>query len=141
MRVLVLGSGPSGMMAAHAANQYGASVDIWDKSPNIARRSSGVYYLHNDCDLLLDKVVFKQTILGKFGKTEDEVAKLYAAKVYRQAMSEPVSISFVKPEDTAFNAEQGVNRLWDLYGDSVKRHSINNFDDALKQLDNYEIQT
>ena len=50
MKILILGAGPSGMMAAHAASQCGHEVRIIDQDPNRSRRNSGVYFLHDDCD-------------------------------------------------------------------------------------------
>ena len=141
MRIAILGAGPSGMCAAHAASQCGHEVTIYDKSPDRSRRNSGIYYLHRDCDLKLDKVWFKQAIFGvhkgiykgelAYNISEEQICKEYSKKVYGKVLKD-ISIKEVlyNEEDVAFNANQAVNRLWDLYGHKVAEVEIRNVSDV-----------
>ena len=140
MRVAVLGAGPSGMVAAHASAQCGAYIDIFDANPDRSRRNSGVYFLHASCDLLLDKIIIKQTILGAKLLDDEELGRVYSRKVYGDSDVAGVSILDAKTrnEFVGFNAGQAVDRLWDLYGRRVQCKTINNLEDVLSLLDKYD---
>lgn len=128
--VTVIGAGPSGLMCAHAATQFGYDIRILDKNPDRSRRNSGVYYLHSDCDLLLDEITIKQTVLGAKGKTREEIATQYGIKVYGE---EVPKVSILEALDTpvikGYNAGQAIDRLWDLYGHNVIEREIAGLDD------------
>lgn len=138
MHIAVLGAGPSGMMAAHAAVQLGHFVTIYDKDADKARRNSGVYFLHSDCDLLLDRVEIKQTVIGKY-LPPLEVARLYSQKVYGKEIPS-VSVSDVLQHETifGFNANQAIVRLWDLYGDFVRKYFVKNIGDVYEIVHEYD---
>lgn len=138
MSIAVLGAGPSGLFAAHAAHQCGYDVEIFDKSPNMSRRNSGVFFIHDDCDLLLDSVSIKQTVLGCYGKTSEEVAELYGKKVYGRPIAKTSVMDVLKnPVITGYNSGQALNRLWDMYGNKVIVKEINPIE-VLDLLDSYE---
>jgi len=139
MKVAVLGAGPSGMMAAHAVSQCGYYVDIFDKDPSSSRRNSGVYFLHADCDLMLDPVLIKQSVIGHHGKKIDEISKLYGLKVYGKEISKPSIVSVIsKSTMTGFNSEHAITRLWDFYGKQVKEGEISNLGQVKGLFDTYD---
>ena len=125
-KLAVLGAGPSGMMAAHAAAQCGYYVKVFDREPSQVRRNSGVFYIHDDCDLLLDSIKIRQTVLGCSLMTPDEISLAYSNKVYGKPSVGRVSVMNVITEDetTGYNAAQAVDRLWDLYGGQVEKQEI-----------------
>ena len=141
MKVLVLGSGPSGMMAVHAASQCGAAVTVFDVDPQQSRRNSGVYYLHDDCDLLLDSVEIKQTILGAKLLFSNQISEIYTHKVYGNDSSvSKVSVldAIKNPIVKGYNAGQAISRLWDLYGNRVKKVKIANLGHVISLFDSYD---
>ncbi|MEK6860830.1 MAG: hypothetical protein AABY07_02555 [Nanoarchaeota archaeon] len=141
MRIAILGAGPSGMMAAHAAFQCGSLVDIFDSNPDQIRRNSGVYYLHDDCDLLLDSVDIKQTILGIELLSLDQISEIYTKKVYGNiaGVSKVSVLDAIKnPTVKGYNAGQAISRLWDLYGERVREVKITNLDHVLSLLNSYD---
>ena len=128
MKIAVLGAGPSGMMAAHAASEFGHHITILDKEPDKTRRNSGVFFLHDDCNLALDEVHLKQRVLGAFGKKNaDDISRAYGVKVYGRALPKTSIISAMRAENAnviGYNAEQAIDRLWDLYGSQVKPYEF-----------------
>jgi hypothetical protein len=138
MKIAVLGAGPSGMMAAHAVSQYGHYLDIYDAAPDKARRNSGVYYLHSDCDLLLDSAVIKQGIIGAYGKTNSELAELYGEKVYGEKIRKVSILSAFEKEVVGYNSGQGIDRLWDLYGKQINEFEVSGIDTVHRLLEKYD---
>ena len=125
MNVAILGAGPAGMLATHAASNLGHHVDILDANPNKIRSHAGVFFLHEDCDLLLDGLTIKQTILGGHALSPDGIDEMYSKKVYGDlATSTSVLEAFRHPTTFGYNAKQAVDRLWDLYGKQVAKQSI-----------------
>ena len=127
--VIILGAGPSGMIAAHAASQSGYEVKIYDKDPDKSRKTSGLFYLHTSCDLLIDSTVISQAILGAKGASSIEIAQRYSQKVYGKDLpSESLSITKVleEPVVRGYNAIQAIERLWDLYGHCVEQYEVKN---------------
>ncbi len=139
MNIAILGAGPSGMMAAHAASQCGANVNIFDSNPDQSRRNSGVYYLHSDCDLLLDSITIKQGLLGAHLMNFDEMKEAYGQKVYgQQVLNTSVLDPILNPVITGYNAGQAIDRLWDMYGFQVQKQHIDDIQDIwplLKEFD------
>ena len=85
MRVSVFGAGPSGMMAAWAAIQWGADVRIYDKNPETVGigQNHGVFAMWDNCDLFLtQQQLVKIGIIGGHGLNEEQVEQAYATKVY-----------------------------------------------------------
>jgi hypothetical protein len=125
MKIAVLGAGPSGMMAAHASSQYGHYVDILDWNPSQSRRNSGVYFLHDDCDLALDSHSFHQRVLGIGGMTYNDIGQAYGEKVYGKRVGKVSVLSaIVEKEVRGYSAGQAINRLWDLYGNQIQNREI-----------------
>jgi hypothetical protein len=140
MRIAIVGSGPSGMLAAHGASNCGHYVDIFDRDPDQSRRNSGVFFLHEDCDLALEPLTIRQVVLGNYGMTSDQMAQAYGQKVYGQLGIQKLSImtAMRKPVITGFSSGPAIQRLWDLYGNQVQVQSFSKLielDDLLKEYD------
>lgn len=139
IKIAILGAGPSGMMGCHAASQCGAHVDIFDAEPDQSRRSSGVYYLHSDCDLLLDSVTIRQGLLGAHLMSFDEIKEAYGMKVYGKPVSKTSVLDPIQnPIITGYNSGQAIDRLWDLYGQHVSKHKIEGISDVHRLLRQYD---
>ena len=139
MKVAILGSGPSGMMASHAASEYGAKISIFDSSPDKSRRNSGVYFLHDDCNLLLDSIKIRQTILGINSLSEEQISEAYGLKVYGKLVSKVSILNAIKNKEVSgYNAGQAIERLWDLYKDHINRQTISGLKDVEVLLDKYD---
>lgn len=113
MRVAILGCGPAGLMAAHAAVLEGHEVDIISK-----RRKSEMYgaqYLHQQIPGIPEVrsgIVFYNLINGSH---ED-----YRRKVYGHEFAGEVSTEqFGTPHD-AWDIRQTYDILWGLYWERIK---------------------
>ena len=129
--VLVLGAGPSGMMAAHAVAQQGLTPRIVDRNPDRTRRSSGVYYLHSDCGLALRVTLLRQRLVGNVGMSVAQLTNAYAEKVYgREVESRSVLEVLGQSEVGVYNASEALEHLWDMYGGLVEVGEIQGLEDA-----------
>lgn len=139
-KIAIIGAGPSGMMAAHAASQCGAYVDIFDADPSQSRRNSGVYFLHDECDLLLGQHTrIYQTVLGIYGMSPEEIGEAYGSKVYGQPIAKTSVLEAAKhPTINGYNAGEAINRLWDLYGGQVSILKIESFEHLISLFDKYD---
>lgn len=115
-RVAVLGCGPAGLLAVHAASLMGADVRIFSaKSPSPI---GGAQFLHQaipglttepDGDILFTKV----------GTREE-----YARKVYGNS---EIGVSWDLWDDTArpaWSMKKAYNKLWEMYSDQIKDINI-----------------
>ncbi len=111
MRVLILGCGPAGLIAAHAAKTFGADIAILSKKR--PSHMKGAQYLHRpisgiDCgDPFQIDYQLKGSPMG------------YRMKVYG-----PKYMGTVSPEDLAephsgWDIRRAYDALWDLYGHAV----------------------
>ena len=140
MKVAILGAGPSGMMAAHAVAQYGHEIVIFDKNPDQSRRNSGVYFLHENCHLLLDPVTIEQTLLGGHGMTDEEVSHAYGMKVYGQDIAKTSVLEARKTRKVkGYNAGKAIDVLWHLYGNFINRQEIGSFPGVAAMKTNYDV--
>jgi hypothetical protein len=115
LKVLVLGCGPAGLFAAHAANFLGAHVDIMSKR----RRSEmfGAQYLHTDIPGLTDDqrpFAVEYRLTG----TLDE----YLHKVYGEKIPDPgkITVESLIGSYPAWDIRRAYLRAWDLYGSSIQ---------------------
>jgi hypothetical protein len=110
-KVLVLGCGPSGLIAAYAARrEFNAEVKI----VSVRRPSQlfGCQYLHEDLPGLgLDES--HMVTYRLIGDTED-----YRRKVYG-SLTPPVSPQQYAGDHRAWNLRQAYGRLWQMFGSDV----------------------
>lgn len=118
MRVIILGCGPAGLLAAHAAEQAGAeSITIFSK-----KRKSEMYgcqYLHSDIpglDLGQPLEVFYY-LLGSPGE--------YRAKIYGPNSTVEVSPDTLDEDHLAWDIRKAYDRLWAKWGREVIDVSLN----------------
>jgi hypothetical protein len=117
VRVAILGCGPAGLMAAHAANIAGATrVFIHSK-----RRKSQMYgaqYLHSPIPGMTDvaPVTVKYHLRGSI---ED-----YRFKVYGHTWEGDVSPEDYIGEHDAWNIRRTYDNLWERYGDMTLNTQI-----------------
>lgn len=139
MKVAILGAGPSGMMAAHAASENRHYVDIFDKDPDMTRRNSGVYFLHSPCNLPLEPIRIRQQVLGIHNLPKEEVPNLYGLKVYGKSVPKNSILEAMKNSETiGFDAGKALMYLWDMYGNQVQRRTIGNMEDVKDFLYGYD---
>lgn len=110
--VIVFGSGPSGLMAAHAAESAGHEVvRLWDASPKPPDgKSAGVFYLHEPCGLDVRSQIIRVSAEGD--KRE------YARRVYGDADA-PCNWPTKPYEVEAWDGMAAVQMLWTRYADRV----------------------
>lgn len=113
-RVLILGCGPAGLFAAHAAKQLGYGVDIFSKK----RRSEmfGAQYLHTNIPGLTDDQKPFKVEYRLNGSLDD-----YLHKVYGDHIPDPGKITVESLVGTypAWDIRRAYLRAWDLYGRAV----------------------
>jgi hypothetical protein len=111
VNILILGCGPAGLMAAHAAAQWGHDIKIVSKK----RKSEmfGAQYLHReifDVDAGKPKLIEYKLL----GTTEG-----YRDKVYGKSYSGTVSPEELEETHTGWNIRRAYDDLWDMYSTFV----------------------
>lgn len=111
MRVVVLGCGPAGLFAAHAAVEQGADVTIFSKPRKSMMR--GAQYLHRPIPGLSGKP-FEVTydLLG------DPAA--YRSKVYGDVSDILVSPETLVGISQAWDIREAYDAAWDLYNERIR---------------------
>lgn len=111
-RVVILGCGPAGLFAAHAATMAGRQVQIFSKR----RRSEmyGAQYLHSPIPGLTttEPVDITYTLIG--------TSEGYASRVYgdeRPAFVSPETLTGVRP---GWDIRDAYYRAWDLYNHLIE---------------------
>lgn len=119
MRVAILGAGPAGLFAAHAAVQHGHDVHIWSKGDAdgtgaTPRKSHmrGAQYLHRPIPGLSGEPFMLDYRL------EGDIAG-YKAKVYGDMSDVHVSPESLVGEAEAWDIREAYDKAWELYGSSV----------------------
>jgi hypothetical protein len=116
LRVAILGCGPAGLFAAHAAYGLNAQVDILSKPRKSFMR--GAQYLHQPIPGL-SKEPF-QIDYRLEGTTEG-----YRAKVYGEDSQVDVSPESLVGTHDAWDIREAYDAAWDLYRDDITPWEIN----------------
>jgi hypothetical protein len=127
-RVAILGAGPAGLAAAHAAYLAGAWVHIFsrgDKSPLY-----GCQYLHAP---LPEIKAEQRTVSYQLWGT----AKEYREKVYGDAWRGEVSVSELAGTHEAWDIRATYDRLWELYVESRGRAAFSKSNIDARWLDEF----
>lgn len=115
-RVVVLGCGPAGLLAAHAASLNGADVRIYSiKQPSVI---SGAQFLHEHIPGLTGKPD-GDILISKVGSRDG-----YARKVYG---SSDIPVSWDTIDYTsrpAWSMKKSYDILWDMYGKEIIHYQI-----------------
>lgn len=124
-RVVVLGCGPAGLLAAHAASLQGADVQIFsDKTPSII---SGAQYLHEHIPGLTGKPD-GHILFTKIGSPEG-----YARKVYGRS---DVDTSWEKfgnaVSKPAWSMQKAYDLLWLMYDRAIRHFHIHDAWDLME---------
>lgn len=110
-KVAILGCGPAGLLAAHAANMAGADINIF----SIKRKSEmfGAQYLHDDIPgiVLSNPVTVRYKLLGS--------ASAYRTKVYGPSWTGSVSPEDLEKEHKAWDIREAYTWLWHRYSDAI----------------------
>lgn len=113
-RVLILGCGPAGLFAAHAATQLGCRVDIFSKK----RRSEmfGAQYLHKDIPGLTDGQQEFTVEYQLRGDLEHYLHKVYGDKIPDPGKITKEGLVGIYP---AWDIRLAYLRAWELYHESI----------------------
>lgn len=112
MKVLILGCGPSGLMAANAAAMAGAEITILSK-----RRKShmnGAQYLHEPV------MGMRQTPPFVINYKLDGTPEGYRYKVYGRGWDGTVSPEDMTASHLGWDIREAYDELWDIYSDYVQ---------------------
>lgn len=111
MRVLILGCGPAGLMAANAAAMQGAELSILSKP----RKShmNGAQYLHEPVMGVRQKPPFK------IEYTLNGPSEGYRYKVYGRAWDGTVSPEDMTASHLGWDIREAYDELWGIYGGFV----------------------
>jgi hypothetical protein len=112
LKVVVLGCGPAGLMAAHAAAMAGCDIRIISKARKSHMR--GAQYLHAPIPVASRAAPFRisYTLLG--------TPFQYRRKVYGDSWDGTVSPEDLAEDHDAWDIREAYNWLWDTYGDYVQ---------------------
>jgi hypothetical protein len=121
-KVAILGAGPAGLMAAHAASQFGSLVSIFTQGVDGPTKSrlGGAQFLHKPIEGINDTFVPDGMLTYRLAGSNDG----YQAKVYGE---EPVPfVSMERVQDgmivPAWRLEETYDRLWETYVQSSLDH-------------------
>ena len=113
MKFLILGAGPAGLMAAHAAALNNHDVIIASRKGRKSKMM-GAQYLHAPIPMATTSPAF--TIhYDLIGGTEEE----YSNKVYGNLWDGSVSPEDLEKTHDAWDIREAYDWLWDTYGDYV----------------------
>lgn len=115
-KVLVIGSGPAGLMAAHAAELYTSNIHIMG-NPS-ASFIGGAQYLHRHIPDLTDELPEDMVSYRYFGTPE-----AYSQKVYGRPDA-PVSWGKWEGDQPAWNLLEAYRKLWFSYGPFVEQRQL-----------------
>ena len=131
-KVLVLGGGPSGLLAAWGAMCAGHEPEIIDRNPLSAEKwqPKGAFFLHDDCRLPLRET--KVQIIPVGTKKPIDLVAAYRKKVYGGENSGlTVSIPPGKLNVVAYDGGQAVRMLGDILWPHMKQAEIGSWDVVL----------
>jgi hypothetical protein len=114
--VAVLGCGPAGLVAAHAATLYGANVEIFSK----ARKSHmfGAQYLHERIpDVPTGKPIQIEYKL-------DGDMEIYKQKIYGTEYTGTVSPADYEGDHIAYDIRSSYDNLWDRYSHKIEDTNV-----------------
>lgn len=120
VNILILGCGPAGLMAAHAAAMWGHDIKIVSRK----RKSEmyGAQYLHREIpDLDCGRPALIDYVL-------QGTADGYRRKVYGPNYTGSVSVEDLEERHTGFNIRKAYDDLWDMYGQYVVDERIDGKD-------------
>lgn len=117
MRIAILGCGPSGLMAAHAARLNGCQFSIFSKK----RKSYlfGSQYLHEPIPGISDEEAFAEVLYQTNGSPVE-----YRRKVHGDAWDGVVSPEDFEEHHLAWNIRDAYEKLWQMYGQCVDDFDI-----------------
>lgn len=122
MKVAILGCGPSGLLATHAAMILGHDPVIY--SIAVQSEIHGAQYLHRSIPEISSKEPDAQLTFRKRG-----FPQVYAAKVYGTM---DIDTSWSKFEDDkeypAWNMQEAYDKLWDWYNHRILNRIVNAWD-------------
>lgn len=132
LRVVVLGCGPAGLFAAHAATMAGHSVQILSR----ARKSHmyGAQYLHAPIPELTDDSPPFEVEYRLLGTAEQ-----YAAKVYGETPPDFVSPQRLVGKHKAWDIRRAYDRAWNLYEGRIRDCQVNPIVMAELSTSDYDI--
>lgn len=114
MKVAVLGCGPAGLMAAHAANQQGHHTTIF--SHKVLSPMAGAQYLHESIPGVTPKEAPLEITYAKQGSAEG-----YATKVYGSPSAPTSWQHFPEGEHPAWDLHSAYRRLVRMYWADVNQ--------------------
>ena len=122
----MLGAGPAGLIAAHAATTAGCAVIIASK----IRKSEmfGAQYLHAPIPGMTD--VAPVEVRYALDGTPDE----YRAKVYGKTSRVPVSPETLEKDHTAWDIRRTYDNLWLRYGPDINGITLEEGDTELEEM-------
>lgn len=129
IRVAILGCGPAGLFAAHAAHLAGTQVTIYSKARKSYMR--GAQYLHRPIEGLTGEPFEVEYQLK--GSVEG-----YREKVYGDMGDILVSPSTLVGKAPAWDIRTAYDNAWSLYSNRVVNIDMAGFEDPVKFLSNME---
>lgn len=118
-KVAVLGCGPAGLLAAHAAARAGAEVDIFSKIQK--SRIGGAQYLYMAIPGITSDVPDGTCIIYKRGEGHRYADRVYGDHNARTSWANYQDEQVVE----IWNMQQAYERLWDVYGYGIIDTDVN----------------
>jgi hypothetical protein len=118
MTVHILGCGPAGLAAAHAAVEQGHDIRIFSK--NRKSEMFGAQYLHKPIPHLYDEDPKPVEVTYRL---QGSILQ-YRTKVYGAGYDGSVSPDELEQNHPAWDIRQSYDRLWELYSDAIEETRV-----------------
>jgi hypothetical protein len=122
LRILILGCGPAGLMAAQGAWNSGADVEVDIVSNKRKSEMFGAQYLHKPIPGISDLhsfVMVDYTILGTDHMSMADAIDQYRRKVYGQFWDGSVSPDELLQQHRAWDIKAAYDKLWEQWQSSI----------------------
>jgi hypothetical protein len=133
----IIGSGPSGLMAAWACIQSGQDFEILTNTYQ-KPFAKGFQYLHERCDLPLINYGLTKIYVPKNLLPED-FSRVYSEKIYSVSDISRVNKTYFDSSiDDCYNLSDALTYIWDLVYPNVTECKITCFNDIINLNSKYE---
>lgn len=139
MRVAIFGSGPSGLIAAHAAHTSGISQrDVEIFSSGDPSSLYGCQYLHKPIPNLSDEDDFVDVSYQMLGSSA-----MYQKKVYAEQVVSSVSVDYLDKNHKAWDIRAAYGALWEVWRDRIQAGMLDTnqiiSDSFIKWISSYDV--
>jgi hypothetical protein len=142
MKVIILGSGISGLFAAWACEQSGVNRNFIEIFSNDVKKPKafGFQYLHDPCGIELGSHVLNEEILQKHVPI-DACSSLYSLKLYgsMNVYNSVTKLSSHSATSVIWNMNEAIDFLWNRYFHRINDMTIHDANELIELSKKYDL--